>query len=122
MMSDGLCGPSRMPDQFCRIIARATEKGGEIYEAEEELIGTSHAGMGAYLLSVWGMPHLAVEAVAHHHRPTRIPHSGFDTSIAIYVANLLANEQYSATAANPELREADRLSLCTFIGNSPINF
>ena len=102
---------SRMPDQFCRIIARAAEKGCEIYEAEEELIGTSHAEIGAYLLGLWGMPHLAVEAVAHHHRPTRIPHSGFDSSIAIYVANLLANEQHSAAGTSPELREADQVSL-----------
>ncbi|HME32401.1 MAG TPA: HDOD domain-containing protein, partial [Terriglobales bacterium] len=59
---------------------------------EEELLGISHAEVGAYLLGLWGFPSLAVEAIAHHHRPTRIPHSGFDSSVAVYVADVLDHE------------------------------
>jgi HD-like signal output (HDOD) protein len=70
----------------------AAERGCPVYEAEEELLGTSHAEIGAYLLGLWGLPNIAVEAIAHHHRPDRIPHSGFDCTVAVYVANVLDDE------------------------------
>jgi HD-like signal output (HDOD) protein len=83
---------SAMPDVYCSSRAMAAERGCPVYEAEEELLGTSHAEIGAYLLGLWGLPHIAVEAIAHHHRPDRIPHSGFDCTVAVYVANVLDDE------------------------------
>jgi HD-like signal output (HDOD) protein len=83
---------SAMPDVYCSSRAMAAERGCPVYEAEEELLGTSHAEIGAYLLGLWGLPNIAVEAIAHHHRPDRIPHSGFDCTVAVYVANVLDDE------------------------------
>lgn len=83
---------SRMPDAMLASFKRAEERSCEQFEAEEEILGTSHAEVGAYLLGLWGIPHLSVEAIAHHHRPTRIPHTGFDISIAVYVADQLTRE------------------------------
>jgi HD-like signal output (HDOD) protein len=104
---------SKMPDQFCSVLARVKQGGREPFQAEEELLGTSHAEIGAYLLGLWGLPNLAVEAIAHHHHPTRIPHSGFDNSVALYVAGLLAYELevHSGDETGAELREFDRTSL-----------
>jgi HD-like signal output (HDOD) protein len=83
---------SKMPDEFCAVLSLMQERGRGQTEAEELLLGTSHAEIGAYLLGLWGINSLAVEAIAHHHHPTRIPHSGFDSSAALYVANLLVHE------------------------------
>jgi hypothetical protein len=33
---------------------------------------TSHAELGAYLLGLWGIPDNIVEAVAFHHRPSKL--------------------------------------------------
>ena len=106
---------SKMPDKFCSVLARAKECGCEPFQAEEEILGTSHAEIGAYLLGLWGLPDLAVEAIAHHHRPTRIPHSGFDSSLALYVAGLLAYElnAHPQDETGSELREFDRACLET---------
>lgn len=101
---------SKLPEQFCSVIALTKERGCKAFEAEEELLGTSHAEIGAYLLGLWGLPHLAIEAIAHHHRPTRIPHSSFDVPMALYVADLLASGGREGTEAL-ELRESDRLGL-----------
>jgi HD-like signal output (HDOD) protein/CheY-like chemotaxis protein len=83
---------SKMPDEFCAALSLMQEHGCGQVEAEEQLLGISHAEIGAYLLGLWGINSLAVEAIAHHHHPTRIPHSGFDISAALYVASLLARE------------------------------
>lgn len=106
---------SAMPNQFCQVLARVRESGCKSFEAEMELLGTSHAEIGAYLLGLWGIPHLAVEAIAHHHHPTRIPHSAFDCTTAVYVADLLAGEleDHPEGYNGLELAERDRACLET---------
>jgi HD-like signal output (HDOD) protein len=106
---------SKMPDQFCSVLARAEKSGCEPFQAEEEMLGTSHAEIGAYLLGLWGLPNLAVEAIAHHHHPDRIPHSGFDSSVALYVAALMAQEleRHPDDEQGAQLREFDRTCLET---------
>jgi putative nucleotidyltransferase with HDIG domain len=39
------------------------------YQAEGEILNTTHAEIGAYLLGIWGFPLTTIEAVAYHHRP-----------------------------------------------------
>lgn len=106
---------SAMPTEFCSVLARAKERGCKPFEAEEELLGTSHAEIGAYLMGLWGLPSLAVEAIAHHHHPTRAPHSGFDAAIAVYVADLLDDEleAHPEGAMEIEIEESDRACLET---------
>ena len=63
-----------------------------LFAIEEDLIGVSHAEVGAYLLSLWGLPSPVVEAVAHHHHPERVPHGSLDMISVVYLANMLAHE------------------------------
>jgi HD-like signal output (HDOD) protein len=58
-------------------------------QAEYEILGASHAEIGAYLLAIWGLPYAVVEAVAHHHRPTRVKSAGLDPLAALAVATAL---------------------------------
>src|SRR5208337_1307167 len=104
---------SAMPGKFCSAHSMASERKRKPFEAEEELLGTSHAEIGAYLLGLWGIPNLAVEAIAHHHHPARILHSDFDSSVAVYVADLLAHEldAHPQDSTGSELRESDRACL-----------
>ena len=106
---------SAMPDTYCSIIALGSERGCPLFEVEEELLGTSHAEIGAYLLGLWGIPNLAVEAIAHHHHPTRIPHSEFDTSTAVYIADILVHEleAHPRGLAGLEIEESVRATLET---------
>ncbi len=101
---------SKMPDRFRNTVARARERKCKDFEAEEEILGTSHAEIGAYLLGLWGIPNVTVEAIAHHHRPTRIPHTSFDVATAVYVANLLAHEldAHPEDSDGAELRKSDQ--------------
>ena len=104
-----------MPDAFCDARTLAAERGCKVFEAEEELLGTSHAEIGAYLLGLWGLPNLAVEAIAHHHRPSRIPHSGFDCTVAVYLADLLDEEleAHPLDTTGAEIGKHDRENLET---------
>jgi HD-like signal output (HDOD) protein len=101
---------SSMPDQFCAARTLASKRGCKTYEAEEEVMGTSHAEIGAYLLGLWGIPSLTVEAIAHHHHPTRIPNTAFDCTAVVYVADLLAHEleTHPEGTAKLAIEEPDR--------------
>jgi HD-like signal output (HDOD) protein/CheY-like chemotaxis protein len=103
---------TKVPDTFCSVLSHTREYGCKQFEAEEELLGASHAEIGAYLLGLWGIPNLAVEAIAHHHRPIRIRHAGFDCAAAVYVADLLAHD-LDARSTNSEIEEIDRANLET---------
>jgi HD-like signal output (HDOD) protein len=58
-----------------------------IDEMEVRTSRTSHAFIGAYLLSVWGLPSSVVEAVAFHHSPERLPGTMFDAAMAVHIAD-----------------------------------
>jgi len=82
----------KFPDRFKRLLAQAAEERLPLYKVEEREHGFSHAEIGGYLLGLWGLPYILVEAVALHHGPNRIPHEYFDAVSAVHVANLLAHE------------------------------
>jgi HD-like signal output (HDOD) protein/ActR/RegA family two-component response regulator len=82
----------KFPEQFKTLLAQAAEEHCPLYKVEEREYGFSHAEIGAYLLGLWGLPYILVEAVALHHGPTRVPHESFDAVSAVYVANLLTHE------------------------------
>ncbi len=69
--------------------------GGAMVEAEQQVLGITHAEIGAYLLGLWGLPYPIVEAVANHHRPERVESSGFGVLSAVYVADRLIHEAAS---------------------------
>jgi putative nucleotidyltransferase with HDIG domain len=82
---------TRAPSYFSRALKGAGEEMRPLYEVEEELMGVSHAEVGAYLLGLWGLPSQVVEAVANHHHPRRIPEDMFDAVGVVHVANFLAH-------------------------------
>jgi HD-like signal output (HDOD) protein len=81
-----------MPSKFKQISVHAREKGWKTFQAEEEILGFSHAEIGAYLLGIWGLPTSIVETIEHHHHPDRVPHNRFDPTLAVYVADLLSRD------------------------------
>jgi HD-like signal output (HDOD) protein len=60
-----------------------------LHEAESQIMGASHAEVGAYLLGIWGFPYPIIEAVAHHHRPRRVVQTQFDVLAALAIADEL---------------------------------
>ena len=59
--------------------------------------------VGAYLLGIWGLPTIIIEAVAHHQNPMRTKPQGFDAVGVAHVAAALAR------GAEPD---RDYLALC----------
>ncbi|MEW5796513.1 MAG: HDOD domain-containing protein [Candidatus Zixiibacteriota bacterium] len=60
-------------DELKRAVEAAKERGLTLIAAEEQILGVSDSVIGAYLLSLWGLAHPVVEAVALHYRPRQCP-------------------------------------------------
>ncbi len=81
---------TELPERLDEALTLAESANLELHEAEYRLFGTTHAEIGAYLLSLWGLPYPIIEAVANHHAPTRVTREGgFDVLSAVYLANHL---------------------------------
>jgi len=81
---------SQMPDRLAAVIAAANEHR-SLEEVERDILGASHAEMGAYLLSLWGLPLSVVEAVLHHHDAPSMPHGDLDLPHIVHLADFLAS-------------------------------
>ncbi|HTD64963.1 MAG TPA: response regulator [Candidatus Limnocylindria bacterium] len=68
------------------------EKMKPLWDAEREVLGVSHAEVGAYLLALWGLPVAIAEAVLHHHFPGRCPNKNFSALTCVHAANVLEHE------------------------------
>lgn len=92
---------AHQPDQLALLLARARELGQPLHVVEREHGGVTHAEIGAYLLNLWGLPHAIVEAVAHHHAPSRLESSDLDPVAAVHIANALVNAHEHDPAPEP---------------------
>lgn len=78
----------RSPKELARTEEAARAAGVPLAEAERQLLGVTHADVGAVLLRTWGLPLDVVDAAALHHGP--LPPGASPSLVAVYVANHFA--------------------------------
>jgi putative nucleotidyltransferase with HDIG domain len=87
-----------IPEKFKKVQQTCKASGRTAHEVEAELLGLTHAEVGAYLLGLWGLPYPIVEAVAYHHNPGAALERSFDIPTAVSLANAFVEE---ATRSRP---------------------
>lgn len=81
-----------VPAKFRGVVQACSTTRRPQHEIEAELLGVTHAEVGAYLLGLWGLPLPIVEAVAFHHNPGSAMENVFDIPSAVGLASTLANQ------------------------------
>jgi putative nucleotidyltransferase with HDIG domain len=92
---------ANLPTAYREIRALARSRRIPIYDAEKQVLKATHADIGAYLLSIWGLPIPLVEAVALHHEPGRAPERVFSALTAVHVASAWSYEQMPSAREIP---------------------
>ncbi|WP_265823684.1 response regulator [Geovibrio ferrireducens] len=83
------------------VVDEAREQNKSIWEMEKEIIGTSHAEVGAYLLSLWGFDEEVIQAVHLHHCPNLSIDESSSVLTSVYLGNVFEhrlvklNENYA---------------------------
>jgi HD-like signal output (HDOD) protein len=80
-----------------------------LWELEYFTWGASHAELGGYLLSLWGLSDGVVEAVAFHHRPSQARRQAFSAVTAVHVANTFGRHQHSECGLTAQPIDVDYL-------------
>lgn len=93
---------AHLPERFSEILQHMNEQTISMAEAEMSVLGTTHAGIGAYLLGLWGLPSPIIEAAAFHHAPSDKNGNGLSPLVIVHVADAFAN-------AGPGLNDSGKM-------------
>lgn len=81
------------PDGFAEALRVARVTGKPSHVVEREVLGYTHAEVGAYLLGIWGLPFSILEKVAFHHSPSASSPDADDVLSAIHAADLYVEKE-----------------------------
>jgi HD-like signal output (HDOD) protein/CheY-like chemotaxis protein len=82
---------SRFPEKYQRVLDRCEGLEHLTHETEISEFGVSHAHVGSYLMGIWGLPPMVVEAVSLHHTPSMSAAVEFNVLSCIYIAIRLSD-------------------------------
>jgi Predicted signal transduction protein len=77
---------AEMADKYANILS---SNPGCTIALELEHLGCTHPEVGAYLMSIWGLPLPLVHAVAFHHNPMDSGENQFSSLTAVHVADAI---------------------------------
>jgi HD-like signal output (HDOD) protein len=81
-----------LPDEYTTVAEEARQKRITFDVAERQILGTTHAELGACILGGWGLPFDLVQAIAFHHTPVLHDSKSFSSVTAVHLANVLEHE------------------------------
>ncbi len=87
---------AEVPRQYADLLQELNEST-TLAASERERFGCTHAELGAYLMSIWGLPHPLIHAVAFHDSPSASIENRFSSLTIIHAADAIVSE------SNPSL-------------------
>ena len=104
---------SQLPDDWVRIVEEARAQDRPLHEVERLVLGVDHGQIAAALLSLWGLPHDVIEAVAQHLHPSPVTGFGGQLVGVTHVASRLAEESKPAYLPGVPMTPIDHEYLAT---------
>ena len=77
----------KLPERCLEISDACNSSACQLWEAEQKVLGTTHAQIGAYLMGIWGLSESIVEAIAFHHCPGKCSNISFGILSIIHLAD-----------------------------------
>jgi HD-like signal output (HDOD) protein len=97
---------TRFPRRYAAVLRAQAGERRSLAHIEFDMLGATHAEVGAYLLGLWGIAPEVVEAVALAQSPSKIVDRTLGLSAAVYIASRLVHDP--DTAVTPcEDRDGD---------------
>ncbi len=80
---------SYLPEDFAKVVSRVKEADCTMLEAEEAVLGVSHADIGGWLLQRWSLSQGLVDAVSRHHTPA-LAGENLKSAAIVHVGDILS--------------------------------
>jgi HD-like signal output (HDOD) protein len=92
---------------YQKILVEARQNKHHLWELENDLFGTSHAEIGAYLMGLWGLDYPVIEAIAYHHCPGKSLADSTGLLTAVHFGDAYDRLELSENRSG-ELKQLDR--------------
>ena len=102
------------PADFKQIIELVEEQDLYIGKAEEQVLGVTHADVGAWLAQRWNLPDQLEDAIQYHHTPGRAPAGHGELPALIHLADFLCRRERIGDAGGERFPSLDPAALRTF--------
>jgi HD-like signal output (HDOD) protein len=79
------------PVRYLALREEVLHSGRSLMDCELDVVGATHAIIGAYVLGLWGFPSWLVEAVARSHDADSLAEWSLDVTSAVFVAEQVVN-------------------------------
>jgi HD-like signal output (HDOD) protein len=83
---------SHLPELYDRSRMLMTTQDLSVCSAEHDVIGATHAQVGAYLMGLWGLSDVIIDALAYHHLPSACPTQMWSPLAAVHIAEALVHD------------------------------
>jgi len=78
------------PTEAQQVLTTAPHTDGGVYERERDILGFTHADVGAALFTAWNLPASLIATTAYHHEPYQADDYALETSL-VHIANSFTN-------------------------------
>ncbi len=100
-------------EEFDQILELTREEDICIGQAEERVLGLTHADIGLFLAEKWNLPDQLVDAIAYHHTPGRMER-GAELPSLIHLADILCRREKIGDGGGTRLPNLDPAALRAF--------
>lgn len=90
------------PDHFAEVRRRVDGGAPDLLEAEQQILGMTHAQLGALYLKNHNLPDVMIETAGCHHEPERASHHGRIVA-AVQIADLMMRYARIGESGNPQI-------------------
>jgi putative nucleotidyltransferase with HDIG domain len=95
-----------IPEKAREILTRCKSEGLSLSTVEAEILGFTHAEVGAVIFTKWGLPASLVAAVQYHHHPSEAKDHPVFPAI-VHLADIIAYEMDLGTGGEPTIPVLD---------------
>ncbi len=97
--------------QYREALSMARDQSIPLHVAEQQILGTTHAQVGGYLLGLWKFSDLVIEAVTFHHLPSASANFSFSPLTGVHLADAICHSDDTPNSGpSSELVDLEYLS------------
>lgn len=97
----------KLPKLMRTILDTSAKEGIPVYEAERQILGFTHAEVGAELMRMWQFPKSQQDVARYHHNPAAAEENILEVNV-VYLANIIAQIAETGLVETERLAEVDR--------------
>lgn len=105
----------KQPERMIAILEEVRQGKHDLFEAEQGILGFTHADVGAELMAAWGLPASFIEVTRYHHRFYEAPNFATEAAI-VHLADAMAQQSnpllhFEGIEVEPDLAVFSYISL-----------